>query len=50
MYFLQIAFIDNASKVDDLVKTFGFQKEDVIILKHDRCSVFICLKVDLKDA
>lgn len=50
MYFLQIAFIDDASKVGDLVKKFGFQKEDVMTLKHDRCSVFICLKDDLKDA
>jgi len=32
------------------VKKFGFQKEDIITLKHDRCSVFICLKDDWNNA
>ena len=42
--FLQIAFIDNASKVGDLAKKFGFQKEDAITLKHNRCCMFSCFE------
>jgi len=37
IFFLQIVFIDNASKVGDLAKKLGFQREDVITLTHGRC-------------
>lgn len=37
VYFtLQIAFIDNTTKLEDLAKKFGFQKEDVINLQPGR--------------
>lgn len=41
MYFLQIVFIDSAARAGDLVKKFGFQKEDVIALKDNRYSVLL---------
>ena len=37
IYFIfQIAFIDNTTKLEDLAKKFGFQKEDVICLQPGR--------------
>ena len=37
IYFtFQIAFIDSTTKLEDLAKKFGFQKEDVISLQPGR--------------
>ena len=36
MFVLQIVFIDNAAKVAELGKKFGFEKKDVINLKPGR--------------
>lgn len=44
LYFFQIVFIDDASRVGDLAKKFGFQEKDVITLKHGRSHMFLFVK------